>query len=178
MKNIYIILFIGSFFLQGWVTPCAANEKFSEEEKLKILNRQVALFEKGLESKPDDSKLHFNLGTKYYELGRFYEKEADALFLTSGSKKNLANARKLYRQAVDHLKASLKIQPDNPGAHFNLSLAYFVEGDGENAIAHMRKAEQLFMQVKDKRGIAKSRKALREWFDRYGYRPEDFGSPR
>ena len=86
----------------------------------------------------------------------------------------MKRARRLYRDSITHLKKSLQIQPKNAGAHFNISLTYLVEGDGENAIAHMRGSEKLFMTNRDKRGVAKARKALREWFDRYGYRPEDF----
>ncbi len=116
------------------------------------------------------------MGTKFYELGRFYETKADRVFWTRSHKADLKKARRYYKDSIEHLKKSLEIQPLSAGAHFNISLTYLVEGDGENAISHMRESEKLFMKKNDKRGIAKARKALREWFDRYGYRPEDFTS--
>ena len=165
-------------FLAGVAPVFAVDENLLAKERFEVLNRQISLFQEGLQSRPSDPELHFNLGTKYYELGRLYEKEAGRLFFTDENEKNQTTARELYRRSIDHLKESLKVQPRNAGAHFNLSLDYFVAGDSENAILHMRQAEQIFAELKDQRGVAKSRKALREWFDRYGYRPEDFDHSR
>jgi len=153
-----------------------AHEKVNSEERLEILTRQILFFDDRLQAQPNDPNLHFQMGTKFYELGRFYESKADRVFLTRSNKADLQKARRYYKDSIEHLKTSLAIQPRNAGAHFNISLTYLVEGDGENAISHMRESEKLFMKKNDKRGIAKARKALREWFDRYGYRPEDFTS--
>jgi len=174
MKKIFCLLVV--FFLTQvvGVQRTVADEKMSEEERLEILTREIYFFDASLKTEPNDPNLHFQLGTKYYELGRFYESKADRIFFTSENEADMKNARRLYRDSIAHLKKSIQIKPRNAGAHFNISLTYLVEGDGENAIVHMRKSEKLFMDNHDKRGVAKARKALREWFDRYGYRPEDF----
>jgi tetratricopeptide (TPR) repeat protein len=174
MKKLFYLVSMFVILQVVGVKISAAETEKSEQEKLEILNRQISFFDEQLKVKPNDPKWHFQLGTKYYELGRFYEKKADRIFLTRKNDSDISKARSLYKSSVEHLKQSFKIQPSNAGAHFNLSLSHFVEGDAENAITHMRKSEQLFMALHDKRGVAKARKALREWFDRYGYRPEDF----
>ncbi|MFQ5451615.1 MAG: hypothetical protein ACE5E9_13390 [Nitrospinaceae bacterium] len=163
--------------LAGWLPGAWAEEESALEEKARILNRQIAFYQEQLKIKPENPELHFSLGTKYYELGRYFESRANRVFFTGANQKDLREANQLYDHSIDQLRESLKLQPRNAGAHFNLSLNYFVKGDGENAIVHMREAEQLFFKLDDKRGVAKARKALREWFDRYGYRPEDFGRP-
>jgi tetratricopeptide (TPR) repeat protein len=177
MKKFFCLLLALFLAQAAGVQNAVAEEKMSAEERLEILTRQISFFDEGLQSKPNDPNLHFQLGTKFYELGRFYESKADRLFLTGDNKADINKAHRLYKDSIEHLKKSLQIQPGNAGAHFNISLTYLVEGDGENAISHMRESEKLFMKKNDKRGVAKARKALREWFDRYGYRPEDFNSP-
>jgi len=174
MKKLFcLVAFYLILQVAGAKISSAETEK-SEPEKLKILNRQISFFGEQLDVKPDDPNWHFQLGTKYYELGRFYERKANRIFLTGKNAVDVSKARKLYQSSIEHLQRSLEIQPNNAGAHFNLSLTHFVEGDAENAIDHMRQSEQIFMALNDKRGVAKARKALRQWFDRYGYRPEDF----
>ena len=172
-KLLYLASFLLIFQLVGVKISVAGDEK-NEKEELEILTRQISFFDERLQAKQNDSKLHFQLGTKYYELGRFYESKANRVFFTHKNELDIKKARDFYQSSIEHLEKSLEIQPNNPGAHFNLSLTHFVEGDAENAIVHMRKSEQLFIASQDKRGVAKTRKALREWFDRYGYRPEDF----
>lgn len=174
MKKLFFLLSIFLLVQAAGGLNAFAGEEKNEEERLEILTRQVEFFEGGLKSKPNDPNLHFQLGTKFYELGRFYESKADRVFFSGDNEVDIKKARRLYRGSIEHLKKSLQIQPSNAGAHFNISLTYLVDGDGENAITHMRESEKLFMANHDKRGVAKARKALREWFDRYGYRPEDF----
>ena len=171
-----IIFFVSVFLMvsAGGAGLSIAYEKEGEEEKLEVLHRQISFFENRLQAKPDDANFHFQLGTKYYELGRFFDERAKRVVFTEKNELDRNRANRLYLDSIDHLQTSLEMQPNNAGAHFNLSVSYLVQGDGENAIAHMRKSEQIFMDLKDKRGVAKARKALREWFDRYGYRPEDF----
>lgn len=174
MKKLFCLLSLFLLAQAAGVQNAVADEKGSQEERLEVLTRQISFFDDRLKSKPNDPNLHFQVGTKFYELGRFYESKADRVFLTDSNKVDIKKARRFYKDSIGHLKKSLQIQPRNAGAHFNISLTYLVEGDGENAISHMRESEKLFMKNNDKRGVAKARKALREWFDRYGYRPEDF----
>ena len=174
MKKLFCLLLVFLMTQALGVRTTVADEKVNAVERLEILTRQISFFDESLKSKPNDPNLHFNLGTKFYELGRFYESKADRILFTSENEIDMIRARRLYRDSITHLKKSLQIQPRNAGAHFNISLTYLVEGDGEHAITHMRESEKLFMANHDRRRVAKARKALREWFDRYGYRPEDF----
>jgi tetratricopeptide (TPR) repeat protein len=176
MKKLFCLLSLFCLTQAVGVQNAIADKKLKAEERLEILTRQISFFDDRLKSKPNDPDLHFQMGTKFYELGRFYESKADRVFLTGNNNVDIKKARRFYKDSIGHLKKSLQIQPGNAGAHFNISLTYLVEGDGENAISHMRESEKLFMKNHDKRGVAKARKALREWFDRYGYRPEDFTS--
>ncbi len=176
MKKYFCLLLVLLLIPAVGSKNAVADETGNEEERLEVLTRQISFFDDRLKAKPDDPNLHFQMGTKFYELGRYYESKADRILWTRNNNTDMEKARRLYKDSIEHLKKSLQIQPGNAGAHFNISLTYLVEGDGENAISHMRESEKLFMKNKDKRGIAKARKALREWFDRYGYRPEDFTS--
>jgi tetratricopeptide (TPR) repeat protein len=172
-KYIYFLLVLILVPLPG-VVNAGAFENVNQEERLEVLTRQILYFDDRLQAKPNDPDLHFKLGTKFYQLGRFYAAKADGIFKTNENYSDKNKARRFYKDSIAHLQKSLEIRPKSAGAHFNISLTYLVEGDGESAISHMRESEKLFMKNKDKRGIAKARKALREWFDRYGYRPEDF----
>ncbi len=174
MKKLFCLLLLFLLAQTAGVQKAVADTELSEKERLEILNRQISFFDEGLKSKPNDSNLHFQLGTKFYELGRFHESRTNGIFFSGDNSTHMKKARRLYQDSITHLKKSLQIKPWNAGAHFNISLTYLVEGDEKNAIIHMVESERLFMAFKDKRGTMKARKALREWFDRYGYRPGDF----
>ena len=131
MKKFFCLLMI--FFLAQAVGDlnAFADTKKNEEEKLEILTRQISFFKGGLQSKPHDPNLHFQLGTKFYELGRYYESQSDRIIFSGDNNADRIRARRLYRGSIEHLKKSLQIQPRNAGAHFNISLTYLVDGDGE-----------------------------------------------
>ncbi len=79
----------------------------------------------------------------------------------------------LQSQITDH-ESVLKKNPDNPSSHFALGSLYSDMGDGANAIIHMRKAERLFKEKNDVKGVAESRRSLRNYYSKFGYKPEDF----
>ena len=82
-------------------------------------------------------------------------------------------AESLQSQISDH-ETVLKKHPKNPSSHFALGSLYSDLGDGANAIIHMKKAERLFKDQDDIKGVAESRRNLRNYFSKFGYKPEDF----
>ncbi len=68
----------------------------------------------------------------------------------------------------------IKDNPQNAEAHFALGEVYDEVRDGANAIVHTQIAEQLFLEQKNKHGLAESRRNLRWYFEKYEYKPEDF----
>jgi hypothetical protein len=68
----------------------------------------------------------------------------------------------------------VKADPKNAEAHFALGEAYDEMRAGANAIVHTQIAELLFKEQGNKIGLADSRRNLRRFFEKYGFRKEDF----
>ena len=68
----------------------------------------------------------------------------------------------------------VKDDPKNAEAHFALGEAYDEMRAGANAIVHTQIAELLFKEQENTIGLAKSRRNLRWFFEKYGYKKEDF----
>lgn len=68
----------------------------------------------------------------------------------------------------------IKDDPKNAEAHFALGEAYDEVRAGANAIVHTQIAEQLFKERENTIGLAESRRNLRRFFEKYGYKKEDF----
>jgi hypothetical protein len=68
----------------------------------------------------------------------------------------------------------IKDDPKNAEAHFALGEAYDDMRAGANAIVHTQIAELLFKEQGNKIGLADSRRNLRKFFEKYGYKKEDF----
>lgn len=69
---------------------------------------------------------------------------------------------------------ALKKNPKDPGAHLAIGKIYDEIADGANAIIHTKNAEELFVAKKDVKGTAESRRNLRTYYEKYGFKPEDF----
>lgn len=68
----------------------------------------------------------------------------------------------------------IKNDPKNARAYFALGEAYDEIRAGANAIVHTQIAEELFKEQENKIGLAESRRNLRRFFEKYGYKKEDF----
>ncbi len=92
--------------------------------------------------------------------------------------KVLQEERKRNRYTVEERIAKqegiIKDDPENAAAHFALGDAYDDMRAGANAIVHTQIAEHLFKEQENKIGLAESRRNLRRFFDKYGYKREDF----
>ena len=75
---------------------------------------------------------------------------------------------------IEKFNQDLRQNPDNPQTYFSLGETYNSIGDGANAILNMMKAEELYLRQKDRAGVAKCRRALRNYYAKYDFKPEDF----
>lgn len=78
---------------------------------------------------------------------------------------------------VDQIPAyedALKKNPKDADAHLALGRIYDVTGDGANAIIHAKKAEELFLAKKDVKGTAEARRDLRNYYEKHGFKADDF----
>lgn len=92
--------------------------------------------------------------------------------------KVLQEERKRNRYTVEERIAKqegiIKDDPENAEAHLALGEAYDDMRAGANAIVHTQIAEQLFKEQENKIRLAESRRNLRRFFEKYGYKKEDF----
>ncbi len=92
--------------------------------------------------------------------------------------KVLQEERKRNRYTVEERivkqEGIIQDDPENAAAHFALGEAYDDMRAGANAIVHTQIAEHLFKEQENKIGLAESRRNLRRFFDKYGYKREDF----
>ena len=77
------------------------------------------------------------------------------------------------RELAEKLKV-IRDEPENARAHFEIGVLYDQLNDGASAIIHSRIAERLFIQQKDVKGTAETRRNLRHYFKKYDFQPEDF----
>ncbi len=102
------------------------------------------------------------------ELQELLDKELRVL------KKERKKNRYTVEERIIKQEGIIKDDPKNAEAHFALGEVYDETRDGANAIVHTQIAEQLFKEQKNKKGLAESRRNLRWFFEKYGYKPEDF----
>ena len=92
--------------------------------------------------------------------------------------KILQKERKKNRYTVEERIAKqegiIKDDPQNADAHLAVGEAYDELRAGANAIIHTQIAEHLFKEQKNQIGLAKSRRNLRRFFEKYDYKKEDF----
>lgn len=101
-------------------------------------------------------------------LKTFLDQELKALDKKKGEDRDAAQKQMAaYEDAV-------KKNPKDPGAHLALGKIYDDLADGANAIIHTKNAEELFVAKKDVKGTAESRRNLRNYYEKYGFKPEDF----
>ena len=91
--------------------------------------------------------------------------------------RNRQQDRRPLEDRLNELKGRLQGDPENAEAHFKLGEIFDSLGEGASAIIHTQKAESLFAQQRQVKGIAEARRNLRRYFEKYGFRPDDFVLP-
>lgn len=111
--------------------------------------KAIKKYKERLESHPDDPEAHFYLATAYEEKGR-------------------------YQDAIGEFKETLRLSPKSAQAHFNLGVLFEKTHDGRNAILHILKAGNLFSAKGDSNNKERAYKRLRDYYQKFGFKPEDF----
>jgi len=111
--------------------------------------KAIRKYKERLQSFPDDAEAHFYLATAYEEKGHLLE-------------------------AIGEFKETLRLNPKSAQAHFNLGILYEKADDGKNAIVHILKAGNLFSEKGDSNNKERAYKRLRDYYQKYGFKPEDF----
>ncbi len=110
------------------------------------------------------------------EIARRFHKELQELLYKE--LKVLREERKKSRYTAEERivkqEGIIKDDPKNAEAHFALGKVYDEIRAGANAIVHTQIAEQLFKEQENREGLARARRNLRWYFEKYGYKPEDF----
>ncbi len=78
------------------------------------------------------------------------------------------------RSQIEKYEAKLKSEPKNPETYFSLARLYDQKEEGASAIIYTKKAEEIFVERQDVKGVAEARRSLRHYFNKYDYQPEDF----
>ena len=108
---------------------------------------------------------------------RWYDEELKGLH-ESRKRRLQKRISSLERDQSEYEQSLFKENMSDPNVHFRVALTHQSRGDAEGAIIHMQKAEALYKNQKNLRGMARSRKALRKYYKAYGYLPEDFDITR
>jgi len=75
---------------------------------------------------------------------------------------------------IEKYEETVRHGTQDPEVYFSLGKLYDRMGDGANAIIHTKKAERIFLEQKNVKGMAEARRDLRDYYERYQYKPEDF----
>ena len=111
-------------------------------------NKEIKQRKTELNLRPDDPEAHFNLGAAYDKSGKI-------------------------RKAVLEFEETIKIHSNSAEAHFNLCVIYVSLNQGYKAILHILKAGNLFGEKNDSVNKMESRRLLKEFYRKFGFKPED-----
>jgi tetratricopeptide (TPR) repeat protein len=114
-------------------------------------SREIKERKKELALRPNDPAAHFNLGTAYDKAGKI-------------------------RDAVNEFEETIKIHSSSAEAHYNLGVLYENLNQGEKAIVYILKAGTLFGDKNDQVNKMESRRLLKEFYRKFGFKPEDIPS--
>ena len=115
------------------VNPIFGEMKFDQFRQLK--NKEIKEHLKSINEDPMDAIEYFNLGVAYMAVGR-------------------------HRQEIDSYLEAISLNSNYAQAHFNLSIVYDTLKNGEEAISHARKAENLYNKKRNHRQVRKVRRQL------------------
>ena len=121
----------------------AADRWFRHEAAVPITKKTHELLHN-----PDDPEAHFNLGTAYDKAGKI-------------------------RKAIREFEKTIKIHSNSAEAHFNLGVLYGSLNEGEKAITHIIKAGNLFGEKNDAANKMESRRLLKEFYKKFGFKAEN-----
>ncbi len=159
MRKIAAVFFLTCLIIPAGISPAFANDRSTQNE---TESREGELEDQILETAEELSVVILE------NLKEFLENELNKL------KNKKERSGKAVRDKLASLEEIIKKHPDNAEAHFVLGEIYDQVNDGANAIIQTRKAEKLYTEQKNIKGMAESRRNLRNLYQKYGFQPEDF----
>jgi cytochrome c-type biogenesis protein CcmH/NrfG len=159
MKKIFFFVLTFSFYVGAAMLTQVAIA--SEVEPVNMQN------EKNIEQK--FMELSDELQKQFIDaVNEFLEKELKHL------KSKNEVPRESLRSQIEKYEKELTSEPKNPETYFSLARLYDQKGEGASAIIYTQKAEEIFLERQDVKGVAEARRSLRHYFNKYDYKPEDF----
>ncbi|VAX28749.1 hypothetical protein MNBD_NITROSPINAE05-690 [hydrothermal vent metagenome] len=156
MKKFFFILSaVLSFAMTApWATAIAV-------ERVNILEEQN--IEQKIHELSEEWQRHF-----VDSVNHFLEKELTRL------RKDKAEPKEGVKNQIEKYQAELKQGSRDPETFIALARLYDRMQDGAGAIINAKKAEEIFVNQKNVKGTAEARRSLRQYFEKYNYKPEDF----
>jgi hypothetical protein len=156
MKKIFFILSAVLLIAMTapWATAIAA-------ERVNILEEQN--IEQKIHELSEEWQRHF-----VDAVNHFLEKELTRL------RKDKAEPKEGVKGKIEKYQAELKQGSRDPETFISLARLYDRMQDGAGAIINAKKAEKIFVNQKNVKGTAEARRSLRNYFEKYNYKPEDF----
>jgi len=162
MKKLFFSVLMVFFFV--WIAATAPMSAASDVESVNMLE------EKNIEQKFKELSDHWQ--RQFVEaVNDFLEKELKN-FKDNKDKKKTPQENLSHQ--IEKFEKELKRDPENPETYFSLGRLYDEKGEGASAIVNLKKAEEIFLERKDVKGVAEARRSLRRYFNKYDYKPEDF----
>jgi tetratricopeptide (TPR) repeat protein len=122
-------------------------------------SKAAAALEKAVAISPDYADAHTNLGAMYFRLGRYHDSiaETERSIAIAGATApklcNLAFAQVLLgsdANALDAARAALKVQPNDPRAHFIVGLVLFLShGPVDEMRSHLEFAARTLPEARE-----------------------------
>ncbi len=159
MKYASIVFMIGLMLIAGQATTRAHSSDDFESSAVEEAER---MGDKVKEISQEMTRVFIQ------KLQQFLDQEVQRLRETTPK-----TSKELQRQ-LSAIETELKTHPDDAAAHYEVGQVYDRMGDGANAIIHMKKAETLKKAQGDVKGLAEARRNLRQYFQKYDFKPEDF----
>jgi S1-C subfamily serine protease len=115
-----------------------------------VSETELTKLQENVQSHPESAAAYANLGLALYYVEQF-------------------------QKAINTYKESIRLRPDDPETHYNISLAYDEMRDGKNAISSMIESEKLYRGLNDQGGISAAKGSLVSYYSKYDFTPKDFG---
>lgn len=139
-RTFFIWYLVGLLLSVGYADVSGGETDFKTYRKAaqQEIIRQQAI----IEQDPMDFQSYFELGLAYLTLGR-------------------------HNEEVQAYQEALSLNPKSALTHFNLSIAYDHLKEGEKAIHHMQRAQDLYVKKRNHRKIRTTQRILKRYYLSY-----------
>lgn len=159
--------------------PFALGKEFMDRDALGI---SAQYFNQAVRIQPGNAELRFKIGLAYIE---YLDLEEDQTREGHPHYRKLVSysEKQLFNEALENVEQAVSLRPDDPDWHLQAGLLFDRNGSGLDAIYHLRMARELYMEQEAYEGLVQEgrsedvRRALRRYYEKYGYRAEDFELP-